>query len=62
MLSQTGRRSEMRMQKTLLASIGCLLAVGFHASAAATMQEREAVGTRGVVVSGTSAATDAESA
>lgn len=47
------------MQRTLLASIGCLLAVGFHASAAATGPGREAVGTRGVVVSGTSAATDA---
>jgi hypothetical protein len=59
MLSKTGRSSEIRMQRTLLASIGGLLAVGFHASAAATGQEREAVGTRGEVVSGTIAATGA---
>jgi gamma-glutamyltranspeptidase/glutathione hydrolase len=47
------------MQRTILASIGCLLAVGFHASTAAAEPVREAVGTRGVVVSGTRAATDA---
>lgn len=43
----------------MIAVMGIGLAVGFHTSFAAAGVERQIVGTRGVVVSGSSAATDA---
>jgi gamma-glutamyltranspeptidase / glutathione hydrolase len=47
------------MQKIMTAFMGIGLIVGYHANVAATGMERQVAGTRGVVVSGSSAATDA---